>query len=79
MKKVVSLFLTLVLAMSLAVPAFAASEATFSLNAKTATVEAGDSLSLELKVDKAMKDVESFEFWIYYNAEVFELTSGEAG
>ena len=79
MKKVVSLFLTLVLAMSLAVPAFAASEATFSLNAKTATVEAGDSLSLELKVDKAMKDVESFEFWIYYNAEGFELTSGEAG
>ena len=79
MKKAVSLFLALVLALSLTVPAFAASEATFSLNTKTTKVEAGDSLSLELKVDKAMDDVESIEFWIYYNAEVFELTGGEAG
>ena len=78
MKKFVALFLTLALALSLVVPAFAAG-ATVSLATDKTTVEPGDTVTVKVEISQALSNVGAFELHVCFDSSAFELVGSQKG
>ena len=72
MKKVLSLVLAVVMALSSAVTAFAQS---FTPAVDKAAVKAGEDVTVTLSFEEAVVDVTSFEARLYYNSNLFDYKS----
>ncbi|MEA4966087.1 MAG: cohesin domain-containing protein [Oscillospiraceae bacterium] len=80
MKKLISLVLAVALLCALTVPVAAAtSNAQFSLLADKTSVQAGETVQVEVKLDKDITDLGCFEVYVWYNPNLFEFTSATAG
>lgn len=76
MKKIISVLLTAVILLGLAVPA---SAATLTPNIDQTTVQAGDTITVKLTLDDAISNVGGIQYRVYYDTEKFDYVSGEAG
>lgn len=79
MKRSLSMILIFALLLTVAVPAQAAETINVTLSADKETVAPGETVTLTLSIDKALSNMFCFEYWIYYNAELLELTGTTAG
>ena len=79
MKRSLSMILIFALLLTVAVPAQAAETVNVTLSADKETVAPGETVTLTLSIDKALSNMFCFEYWIYYNAELLELTGTTAG
>lgn len=79
MKRSLSMILIFALLLTVAVPAQAAETINVTLSADRETVAPGETVTLTLSIDKALSNMFCFEYWIYYNAELLELTGTTAG
>lgn len=79
MKRSLSMILIFALLLTVAVPAQAAETVNVTLSADKETVAPGETVTLTLSIDKTLSNMFCFEYWIYYNAELLELTGTTAG
>lgn len=79
MKRSLSMILIFALLLTVAVPAQAVETVNVTLSADKETVAPGETVTLTLSIDKALSNMFCFEYWIYYNAELLELTGTTAG
>lgn len=79
MKRSLSMILVFALLLTIAVPAQAAETVNVTLSADKETVAPGETVTLTLSIDKALSNMFCFEYWVYYNAELLELTGTTAG
>lgn len=80
MKRYLSLILAFALLLSVAVPANGA-EGTINvtLSADKETVAPGETVTLTLSIDKAVSNMFCFEYWIYFNSDLLEITGTTIG
>lgn len=76
MKRVTALFLAVVLVFSMTATAFAAS---VSHSADKTSVSAGSDVVVTLTLDETIEGVTSFQYWLYFNSELFVLKSSTKG
>lgn len=76
MKKLVSFVLTVIMALNMVTVALAANVAT---DIKPVEVMKGETVTVTLTLDETVTKVESFEYDVYFNDDVFELVSAANG
>lgn len=78
MKKFLSMMMVFALLLSMAVPASAAKvKPTVTLSADKKTVAPGETVTLTLSIEteQTITNLMNWEYWIYFNADLLELTS----
>lgn len=76
MRKLLSLLLAVVMVFSLAAAAFAA---TVTPSVSVAQIHAGDDVTVTLSLDETISGVASFEYYLYFNANLFTLKESQKG
>ena len=71
--------MTLILILSLAVPALAAEPAKLTLSADKDTVSPGETVTVTLALDQALSGLNNYQFNVLYDAARFELTGSTVG
>lgn len=80
MKKILSVVMVFALLLSMVVPASAAeASATLTLAANKETVEPGETVDVTLSIDTKVSNLFCFEYWIYFNPDLFEVTAKTPG
>lgn len=74
MRKIISFLLSITLLLGLAMPAMAATVKQEIVDSLT-EVTAGDTVQIDVTLDEAVTGIATFEYRLYYNPELFELTS----
>lgn len=74
MRKIISFLLSITLLFGLAMPAMAATVKQEIVDSLT-EVTAGDTVQIDVTLDEAVTGIATFEYRLYYNPELFELTS----
>mgnify|MGYP002524164348 CR=1 FL=1 len=70
MKRVLSVLLAVCIIFSLSIGVFAA---TINISADKSKIKAGDEVTVTLKAADAMDKYIAFEYWLYYDADLFDL------
>ena len=76
MKRLTAFLLAVVLVFGLATTAFAAS---VSPSADKTSVSAGSDVTVTLTLDETIEGVASFQYWLYFDSELFELKNSANG
>lgn len=80
MKKILSLMIVFALLLSMTVPAHAAEASrTLTLAADEETVAPGETVNVTLSIDTKVENLGVFEYWIYFNPDLFEVTAKTPG
>lgn len=74
MRKIISFLLSITLLFGLAMPAMAATVKQEIVDSLM-EVTAGDTVQIDVTLDEAVTGIATFEYRLYYNPELFELTS----
>lgn len=74
MRKIISFLLSITLLLGLAMPAMASTVKQEIVDSLT-EVTAGDTVQIDVTLDEAVTGIATFEYRLYYNPELFELTS----
>jgi len=75
MKKTIMLVLCIALVVALAIPAFAAGSASYSISPSKSTVEPGEQFTVSIYLDSSA-EVQSYGFKFTYDKNVFEMVGG---
>lgn len=78
MKRYLSMMLVFALLLTMVVPAQAAETLNVTLSADKETVAPGETVTLTLSLNQTVTNMFCFEYWVYFNADLLELT-GTAG
>lgn len=78
MKRYLSMMLVFALLLTMVVPAQAAETLNVTLSADKKTVAPGETVTLTLSLNQTVSNMFCFEYWVYFNADLLELT-GTAG
>ena len=78
MKRYLSMMLVFALLLTMVVPAQAAETLNVTLSADKETVAPGETVTLTLSLNQTVSNMFCFEYWVYFNADLLELT-GTAG
>lgn len=79
MKKVTSILLAILLLINLIVPVSAASVAKITVTADKTSIVTGETVTLTVSTDASITNLNNFELYLYYNADVLEKTSAATG
>lgn len=81
MKKALSCFLAVAMVFSILTPAYAAEPEvpTITMTADTTKIEAGETVSFEIAIDKSYTNLNDYQFNLYFDPDLFELTATEKG
>ena len=81
MKKALSCFLAVAMIFSILTPAYAAEPEvpTITMTADTTKIEAGETVSFEIAIDKSYSRLNDYQFNLYFDPDLFELTATEKG
>ena len=71
MRKIISLMLSLILVISLAVPALAA---TVKQEASSTAIQAGEEVKVTVSLDEDVADIVMYQYSLYYNKDLFTMT-----
>ena len=74
MRKIISVLLSVILLVTLAVPAMAA---TVTQEITSTAIEAGESVTVTVSLDEAVEDVTVYQYSLYYNKDLFTMTGSE--
>lgn len=81
MKKVISLFLSIVILLSVALPAFATENdgVTVSLVPSKTEIAPGEDFTADMKIDKKLTDLYCFQIVLWWNADMLTYNGGTEG
>ena len=79
MKHYLSMMLVFALLLTMVVPAQAAETLNVTLSADKETVAPGETVTLTLSLNQTVTNMFCFEYWVYFNADLLELTGTTGG
>lgn len=79
MKKILTTVLALILVLSITATAFAVDSVNVKLTADKETIHAGEAVTISIDVDKAVSNLNDFQFNVYFDDELLEMTGSTKG